>query len=128
MIEKDLTDAVREMRDATLALRTLIQKEYPTRRELESRYVQKTEQKRRIYLALATMLAAVVGSFFGTVATVSGCFLGSSPGDKPSAACSLMPGYDETREQNEAIIKEFQRLQKITRENQSRIDRLEREK
>jgi hypothetical protein len=122
--EQALIGAIREMREATQALRTLIEKDYPTRRELESRFVQKSNQRARIWIAVIMLLTATVGSFFGTMTTVSTCFLGD-PGKKHLTVCEIMPGYKEAEERNKVLLKEFVDLQKRTLSNQRRIEKLE---
>lgn len=113
----DISAAVREMAAATAALRTLIQKQYPTRREMEADYVRKETTKRRLALIFSVILVSALVCFVGTVSTVSTCFLGGD--DKHPGVCKLLPGYTDATDRQ----KEFERQFKHMNERLNRVEK-----
>lgn len=123
MPEQTMQQAADELHAAAVALTELIKREYPSRREVERRFVSKANNtKRAIWMGVFVLISSML-SFVFTVATVSGCFLGGDD-DRP-ALCSALPGYTETEQRREEVNKLFRELVKITRSNDERISRLE---
>lgn len=118
--ERDIREAVKQMAIATQAMRTLIDKEYPTRREMEARFVEKVESRRTLVIAVVVGLISAILSFFGTISTVSTCFLGGDT--EHPAVCSFMPGYDESQRQSEEFFKEFERMRQQIEKNRRGIE------
>lgn len=125
MPEQTMQEAARELHSAVIALKELIEREYPSRREVERRFTSKAKSTSRWYLVLVLILVSALLSFVGTVTTVSTCFL-RPVGDTPSA-CGWLPGYDETQDRNQRIIDRFEQLRQITERNDRRLTRIEKE-
>ena len=123
MPDSDGVAAARELQRATIAVRTLLEKDYPNRRELEAQFIRKSEIKNRFALWVVALLISAVVSFFGTVTTVSTCFLGADTGHP--GWCEAIPGYRETLENQQQWIEEMQELQRRSQSNEKRLDRLE---
>lgn len=115
--------AARELNAAVLALQELIRREYPSRREVERRFLSKESQSKRWVIVLVLVVMSAMISFISTVTTVSSCFL--QPPSQTAAACNLMPGFKETQRRNQQIIDNFNQLDKITKKNTNRLDELE---
>lgn len=126
MPEKTMQQAARELHAAVVALKELIEREYPSRREVERRFQSKAKSSQRWYLVLALILVSALLGFVSTVTTVSTCFL--RPVAETPSACSWLPGYDETQERNQRIIERFEQLYQITERNDRRLARLESER
>lgn len=107
MPEKTMRQAAEELHAAVTALHELIEREYPSRREVERRFVRQDTAHRRWAIVLAMVVASAFISFIGTVATVSTCFLGDP---QHPAACNWLPGYEETAESHRDATMEFWRL------------------
>lgn len=124
MPDETMQRAASELQAAVLAMKELVEREYPSRREVERRFLSKDGQNKRWATILALVLVAALLGFIGTVSTVSSCFL-NRPDETP-AVCNLMPGFKETQVRNQRIIDRFERLDEITRKNGVRLDNLER--
>ena len=112
MPDKTLHELAHETRDATAALRRLLDH-------------QKAAAKRRmIWVTLLYVPFAMIVAGFVTVTTVSVCFL-TRPEEQSPRFCKVMPGYTEITENNEQLVIEFRQLQKRSVRNEHRIDRLE---
>src|SRR5690606_37855911 len=122
MPDKTLHEAAEELHQAVEALKELLEREYPDRVELEENYISKTGNNKRWVVVITMILFASLVAFLLTVSTVSQCFLRE---DQPDA-CNLLPGYPATMERNDSQFKRFERLEKITEDNQRRIRELER--
>ena len=118
-----MQDAADELHNAAIALRELIEREYPSRRETDAKFSSKRKANQRWYLALILILASTLLSFVTTVSTVSSCFLGRD--DKHPQVCQLMPGYEDTVKRNRACLKDYLRLQELIIKNHRRLNRLE---
>lgn len=123
MPEQTMQEAAKELHSAVIALKELIEREYPSRREVERRFQGKAKSAQRWHLVLVLILVSALLSFATTVTTVSTCFL--RPIEDTPSACGWLPGYDETQERNQRIIDQFSELQEITERNERRLDRLE---
>lgn len=125
MPEKTLKEIADEAHIATLALRRLLEEQYPKRGEVNEKYENlRYEAKWRWITFFAVLPLALVISSLVTIATVSVCFLGTAPFPK---ACNIIPQYSEAqerRDRNTAIVEEFY---DITDNNSERIKRLENE-
>lgn len=117
-----MREAARELHAAVVALRELIDREYPSRGEVESRFVTKEKGLRRWYLLLVLIIVSGLLGFAGSVSAVSTCFLGD---EEHTGACNFIPGYSTTKERNEDIYDQFVELQEITKRNEKRIEKLE---
>jgi hypothetical protein len=122
--EKTLKDLIVETHAAIVLLRELIDREYPDRAEVERRFTRKGESNRKLAFGLVLMFITVVLSYFMTVTTISSCFLG---GAEHGRACNVLPGYKESVNRNNDLIKQFIELQRRSMKNERRIDRLEKE-
>lgn len=122
MTERTLNQAIQELHAVVEALRELIEREYPTRTELNE-YTKKTTSLKRWYIALLMFPLGIVASIMVTVPTVSGCFL-QADGVGPSV-CNWIPGYPETIQRNKLLIEEFRQLHKQSDDNTARIEKLE---
>lgn len=122
MPDKTMQEAARELHLAVVALQELIQRECPSRWEVERRFQSKAGSTQRWHLALVLILVSALLSFIGTVTTVSTCFL--RPVEDIPGVCGWLPGYDETQKRNQRIIERFDQLREITERNERRLDRL----
>lgn len=122
MPEETMQQAAQELHRAVLALTELIEREYPSRREVERRFTTKESSLKRWYLVMALILVSSFISFVSTVTTVSVCFLGDS--DHPDI-CEVLPGYKESEQRNQDLINLLTQLNRITTRNDARLDRLE---
>src|SRR3954471_8564853 len=95
MPEETMREIGDELHSTLIAIRELIEREYPSRKEVERRFVSKHKSQQRLGVLLLVILISGALSFIGTVSTVSTCFLGDS--DHPSA-CQAMPGYKESED------------------------------
>ena len=83
----------------------------------------KRENKKYLVIIFALIVSSIFISIVSTTAVVSVCFL-SGPDDVPGI-CTTIPGYHDSVENNKKLLKQFEQLQKVTQENQQRIDKLE---
>ena len=112
MPDKTLHEIANETREATAALRLLLEH-------------QRTASRRRlIWITLLYIPFAMIVSGFVTVTTVSVCFL-TQAGNEPPGLCSIMPGYTAVQKNNQDLVREFRILQKRSLRNERRIDSLE---
>ena len=124
MPDQTIAQAAAELHTAVAALKEFIEREFPTRREVERRFVTRADRKRSLVIILVAVLVSSFLSFCISVTTISTCFLGPSL-DHPGV-CKAIPGYKESVDNNKEIIKEFRELQERSTRNEKRIDRLER--
>lgn len=127
-----MEDLIKELNKAILALRTLIEREYPNRREIEAKFVNKTTWDHRLRLLLVTILFASLLSFFATASIMSACFLGT---ERPET-CGLIPGFSSNEVRRQGLYEDIEdhndRLKKIeeelgiTTKPEDRLDRIER--
>lgn len=117
-----LLQAVRELTAVTKALNKTLSEDYPKRREIERNYLSKQQSSRNIRFFVAFVFASIFISQFVTIATVSTCFLGDPEHPR---ICQLMPGYKDSIQQNKDILKHFQELMQITKQNDRRLDEIE---
>lgn len=122
--DSDIVLAARELQRATIAVRTLLEKDYPNRRELEAQFIRKSEIKNRFALWVVALLISALVSFVGTVTTVSTCFLGESAFDHPQF-CEIMPGYQDTLDGQQKLIDQLRELQRRSVSNERRLSDLE---
>ena len=99
--EETLTETVKQLTRAIEALNDVIKSDYPTRNEI----------KRRRRNLVVVMVAAIVGSYFITVSTVSFCFLDGVPGPTDKLYCRVFPGYYDTFDNNRSAVKSYIELQ-----------------
>ena len=124
-----LLAAVQELNENVARLEETF-KEYPKRQEIAEQYETKQElkenRKRLIMTALAILLISLFVSYFVTVTTITSCFVseGARTGDA-TAACGLLPGYNEAQEENQQLIKELRVLLNTPETNSNRLDRIE---
>jgi hypothetical protein len=123
MPEKTMQEAARELHLAVVALKELIEREYPSRREVERRFISRESSRKRWAVVLAMVVISACLSFVTTVATVSGCFLGDP--DHPKI-CEVLPGYEDTMDRQKRFEEQFKQLGEITKRNDRRLTRLER--
>lgn len=124
MPDQTMHQAAKELREAVVALKELINREYPSRGEVEARFQSKQNAQNRMIFVILTVLCSFILSFFATVGTVSTCFLGDGT-QHPPHICSMLPGYNDTIRNNKVILRQFQHLIKVTESNDHRLDRLE---
>jgi hypothetical protein len=127
-----MEDLIKELNKAILALRTLIEREYPNRREIEAKFVNKTTWDHRLRLILVTILFASLLSFLGTTALMAKCFLGATRPD----ACAIIPGFESNEIRRTGLYDDIEdhnkRLKRIEDElgikddPNDRLDRIER--
>lgn len=127
MPEQTMQEAARELHSAVIALKELIERDYPDRSEVESRFMSKGQGKRRWYVVLVLILVSMFLSFVTTTATISTCFLGGGGKDGLShpGICRILPGYEDTIHQNKQLLKVFSHLMHVTSTNTKRINKLE---
>lgn len=109
MPENTMQQAAKELHSAVLALKELIERDYPSRREVERRFQPRNVSNKRWSIAFVMIVASGMLSFFTTVGTVSACFLGA---DEPPQACNLLPGYADSMERNQRELERFSELQR----------------
>lgn len=122
MPDQTLQEIAKETHAAVVALRELIEREYPSRGEVERRFTKKNESNKKLAFGLVILFITVVVSYFMTVATISSCFLG---GVEHPDFCNVLPGYAEADERGKNLIEEFVNLQERSIRNEKRIDQLE---
>ena len=127
MPERTLNEAADEIHAAVREMRTLITQEYPTRREIERRFMAKSQSNARIWAVAVAVASSLILSYFVTISTVSTCFLGSASDGHP-AVCNLMPGYAEAQRTNQELLRQFVELQERSIKNEERINELEKER
>lgn len=123
MPEKTMQEAARELHLAVVALRELIAREYPSRREVERRFVSREQQQKRWAVTFVLIVIASILSFVTTVATVSGCFLGDQ--EKPGV-CRILPGYQNHFDRRERIDLEHEQLRQLVEQLENKNAKKER--
>ena len=120
MPERQLQEAVEELHGIVVALRELLEREYPKKSEIR-------RQNKKGWLIMAVLLPSMFAiSFFASVTTVSYCFLGEAQdGGRPE--CSIIPGYASSIELGEQRIKIFEEMIDQMARNERRISRLEKQ-
>lgn len=118
-LAEEIAKVVKELNNAILALRTLIEREYPNRREIEAQFVKKSASDKRLRLLFVTVLVAALLSFGITATTMSACFLGDS---RPKV-CNLLPGYEQSNAERDDLLR---RLDQRDKKIEDRLGRLER--
>lgn len=106
-----LAEAVKELNRAILALRTLIERDYPNRREVEASFVRKSESAVHLKWMLVLVVVTTMLSFGATVGLMSSCFIMD---DRPSA-CHIIPGFEDLearRMRNDDIVERVEELEK----------------
>jgi hypothetical protein len=124
MPETTLEKAAQELHNAVVALTELVNREYPSRREVERRFASKAYMVRNWKIFLSIMVGSTLLSFVGTVSVISTCFLGSL--DRPEA-CKMLPGYSETFKISERRVGLIQENAETTLDHEKRIAQLERQ-
>lgn len=120
-----LLAAVNELTKVTKALTTVLEKDYPKRTEIARDYATRREVKARRRWVITGTVAALVGSYFGTVGTVSFCFLDGIPMEGEKNFCRVFPGYDETFNNNRRAVDIHEIQQKQIEDLRKRVDLLE---
>ena len=113
-LNDDLVSAIRELNAATVSLRTLIAREYPTRKEMEREFVRKDDTKRRMTIVMLSLLISSLVCFVGTITTVSTCFLDEGP--THPAICNVMPGYSDAIKRQKDFEDSYENLQRQVRD------------
>lgn len=123
MPDKTIQEAARELHLAVVAMRELIEREYPSRREVERRFISRESQEKRVAVAVVLIVLAAMVSFVMTVSTVSGCFLGEDDG-RPGV-CEILPGYDNHMARRERVEQEHENMRLRIAILESRLTRVE---
>lgn len=118
-LAQEIAKVVKELNNAILALRTLIEREYPNRREIEAQFVKKESSDRRLVLLVITVLVAALLSFGFTASTMSACFLG----DGRPQTCNLLPGYEESNKERDDFVRKLTNNDKDLDERVKRLER-----
>jgi hypothetical protein len=121
--DQTMKEAAEELHAAVLALKELIEREYPSRKEVERRFQSKQNAQVRLTFVILVICISFVLSFFAIIGTISTCFLGDAA-SSPSA-CGVLPGYSDTEKKNQDLLQQFEELIKITTRNDHRLDKLE---
>lgn len=114
--QETLHEAVVQLTRAVKALEITLANDYPTRREV---------RLRRKQVTIATV-AAIVLSYFGTVSTISYCFLDGVPALDEKQFCNIFPGYRDSFNNNLRFLENYKKLEDYVKQNDSRIEELER--
>lgn len=122
MPDKTMQQAANELHAAVIALRELVEREYPSRSEVENRFASKAKSTQRWYLLIVLILASAFISFLSTVTTVSACFLGDPSHPK---VCEVLPGYKQSEQRSRDLVELLTELQKVTLNNDARLDQLD---
>lgn len=121
-----LTEAVKQLTEVVRLLDRTMKDDYPKRNEVERNFVSKEQSFRRLFYMIGFILISIFLSYVVTVATISGCFLGSD--QEHPAACGMLPGYKDSIKQNREIMHQFSYLLKVTDSNRKKIKHLEENK
>lgn len=125
--ETALREAIAELHTVVKALQELIEREYPRREEIEHRFTAKSTSRKRWWAVVALIPIMGIVSAVTTITTVSTCFLRNFEGKEPPAVCSVMPGYQQTLDRNNRLIRNFTTLIETTEKNERQIKKLQRE-
>lgn len=112
-----LEELIRELNGAILALRTLIEREYPNRREIEARFVNKSSWDTRLKILVVTIFLATLLSFGATIGAMSACYLGTTH----PMSCNLIPGYEDSEARRQERLEQIAKIQDL----EDRIEELE---
>jgi hypothetical protein len=125
--EDALLEAIHNLTDVVSALKQTITDDYPKRAEIERKYATKYGMRQRAMSLVLCGLLAVLGGYAFSIYTVSYCFLQNDPQDptKSKPYCDLMPGYSAAVERNRVVYGVFNDITNTTRENRTRIEKLE---
>lgn len=111
--EEQLLRTVQELRRDIASLASALDRDYMKRDEIRRNYTPRDVAWRRFRMLVLVVVGSLFLSYFGAITTVSACFLDQPP---HASVCSAIPGYDESMEDNERIMKEFQKIQDMLRE------------
>jgi hypothetical protein len=121
MPDQTMKEAATELHGAVVALTELIEREYPSRREVERRFQSKSQSQNRLWLVFIVILLSVTFSYVMAISTVTTCFLSdNSPG-----ICNAIPGYTYATDKENTLEEIILRLDKRSKVNDRRLDRLE---
>jgi hypothetical protein len=119
-----LVDAVNELTKTVEALRAVIERDYPKRKEVEEKYATKYGIKKQRVRLLGAIAISILAAYFLAIETVSYCFLGDNPYQN-RAFCQVFPGYSQSQERNRDLLKLFNEIVDTTQTNDRRITELE---
>jgi hypothetical protein len=119
-----LVDAVNELTKTVEALRAVIERDYPKRKEVEEKYATKYGIKKQRVRLLGAIAISILAAYFLAIETVSYCFLGANP-HQNRAFCQVFPGYSQSQERNRDLLKLFNEIVDTTQTNDRRITELE---
>jgi hypothetical protein len=119
-----LVDAVNELTKTVEALRAVIERDYPKRKEVEEKYATKYGIKKQRVRLLGAIAISILAAYFLAIETVSYCFLGDNP-HQNRAFCQVFPGYSQSQERNRDLLKLFNEIVDTTQTNDRRITELE---
>lgn len=114
-----LLEAVNELTQVVKSLERTLKADYPKRSEILRR-------RNIMWLQMfLVVIIAIIGGYFVTIGTISGCFLGDAANGLSPRFCNVLPGYHDAQVKNRKLIKEFEVLVKRSERNAHRITRLE---
>jgi hypothetical protein len=119
-----LVDAVNELTKTVEALRAVIERDYPKRKEVEEKYATKYGIKKQRVRLLGAIAISILAAYFLAIETVSYCVLGDNP-HQNRAFCQVFPGYSQSQERNRDLLKLFNEIVDTTQTNDRRITELE---
>ena len=122
MPDTTMQEAAKELHSAVMALKELIEREYPSRREVERRFTSKESAKKRV---TAIMLLIVVSAFLSFTSTVATGFRLFPPGKGNAGSLRNASGYEDSMDRQRLFEKNFKELNEITRRNSKRLNDLE---
>lgn len=121
MPDQTMKEAATELHGAVVALTELIEREYPSRREVERRFQSKSQSQNRLWLVLLVIFLSVTFSYVMAISTVTTCFLD----DSSPKICNAIPGYTYAVDKESSLEKIILRLDERSKVNDRRLDRLE---
>lgn len=107
--DETLAQLVKELNQAILALRTLIDRDYPNRREIEAQFVRKDAWDARLRIVLVIILVSCLLSLGVTMGTLSTCYQGA---ERP-AVCNAIPGFRENEQRRLDLNRRIDKVDKI---------------
>jgi Fe-S-cluster containining protein len=120
-VETTLLQEVKKLQATIKVLNEVLLKDYPKREEVDKKFARTFYHL--LLLGTAMLLVSLAVSFFATVSTIAVCFIDETH----PAACRVIPGYEQSLENNATLLEEFRKLQQTTIENRQRIEELERQ-
>lgn len=115
-----LLEAVQGLAAEVKSLHEDLEKNYPKRSEIEDNYEdKKTLRKKRFSFVIFGLIIVLVSQFL-TVSMISYCFLGDQTNNH-HAACSVLPGYDNTQARSAELLATFTELVDFIHENRGKI-------